>query len=355
MRFLTGNPPLVRTDALLGPAASIDRCASAAPALAAALAVATLLALATLLPACARRRNPSEIPASGHIEATEVRVSTKIGGTLLSMPHAEGDTVRQGEQIAVIDSTDVHLALLGARADRDQAEADLRLKIAGSRVEDIKEAEAGLARAQSDLDSAERDLERMQALLDAGSATTKNRDDARSRRDQAASAVDAAREQYLRRKNGSRPEEIDSARARLAAADARVQQLAEQVRDCRIEAPISGTMTEKLVEAGELLSPGTALCVITDLSRPWLTAYVGEEDLGRIRLGQEADLISDSGAKRKGRITFIAGTAEFTPKNVQTREERVKLVYKVKISIDNRDGLFKSGMPVSAVLHAERS
>jgi HlyD family secretion protein len=107
-------------------------------------------------------------------------------------------------------------------------------------------------------------------------------------------------------------------------------------------------MTEKLAEVGELLSPGAGLCVLTDIGHPWLTVYLGEADLGRIRLGQEAEVVEDGGQRRSGRITFVARDAEFTPKNVQTREERVKLVFKVKISLDNADGLFKAGMPAEA-------
>jgi len=91
--------------------------------------------------------------------------------------------------------------------------------------------------------------------------------------------------------------------------------------------------------------------VITDLADAWLTVYVGEPDLGRIRIGQEADVVTDDGQSRKGRITFVAAQAEFTPKNVQTRDERVKLVYKVKVGLDNQDGLFKPGMPAEARFH----
>ncbi|MHB8079738.1 MAG: HlyD family secretion protein, partial [Candidatus Krumholzibacteriia bacterium] len=103
-------------------------------------------------------------------------------------------------------------------------------------------------------------------------------------------------------------------------------------------------------ERGELLVPGTVLMVVTDLDHAWLTAWVAEPDLGRLRLGQEAEVFTDGGERRAGRVTFLASQAEFTPKNVQTRDERVKLVYKVKITLDNGDGLFKPGMPGEARL-----
>ncbi len=107
-------------------------------------------------------------------------------------------------------------------------------------------------------------------------------------------------------------------------------------------------VTEKIAEAGELLQAGSPLCVITDLANAWLTVYIGEPDLGRIRIGQKATVVTDDGQTREGRITFVASKAEFTPRNVQTRDERVKLVYKVKVGLDNRDGLFKPGMPAEA-------
>ena len=102
-------------------------------------------------------------------------------------------------------------------------------------------------------------------------------------------------------------------------------------------------MTEKLAEQGELLARGTGLVVVTDLANAWLNVYVSETDLGRIRLDQEAAVVTDDGQTRRGRVSFVASQAEFTPKNVQTRDERVKLVYKVKVALENKDGLFKPG------------
>jgi HlyD family secretion protein len=106
------------------------------------------------------------------------------------------------------------------------------------------------------------------------------------------------------------------------------------------------------VTEGELVTPGTLLAVVTDIADARLIAYVGEPDLGRIRLGQAAELVTDGGESRTGRLTYISSVAEFTPKNVQTRDERVKLVYKIKIDLDNQDGLFKVGMPAEVRLEA---
>jgi HlyD family secretion protein len=311
-----------------------------------------LIVVAAWIAGCRGRSPVGEIPSSGYVEATQVRVSTKVGGTIAFLAAEEGDRVQAGQLLARLDSVDVVLALNAARGDRDQAAADLRLRLAGTRAEEVREAAAQLDRAQADLDGADRDLVRMQALLDAGSGTEKTRDDARTRRDLARATRDAAREQFQKRKNGSRPEEVDAARARLASAEARVAQLGQQRDDTSIESPRSGSLTERLVETGELITAGAGICVITDLEHPWLTAYIGERDLGRIRLGETAEVVTDDGQRRTGTVSFISDRAEFTPRNAQTRLEREKLVFRVKVSLENKDGLFKPGMPAEARFHA---
>jgi len=304
------------------------------------------------LPACSNGADPGAIVASGHAEATDVRVSTKVGGILESFGLQEGDRVASGQEIAGIDTVDTRLALDAARAEREAADADLRLRLAGSRPEEIAEGRAQVEAAKADLAGAQRELDRMQGLVDSGSGTEKSRDDALTRRDVAASALAAAEERLRRLEAGSRKQEIDAARARLSAAEARIAQLEQQIKDATIISPVAGVVTEKLVARGELLKPGTALVVVTDLSDAWLNVYVGEPDVARIRIGQEAEVITDDGQSRKGRVSFVASEAEFTPKNVQTRDERVKLVFKVKIALDNGDGLFKPGMPAEARLIA---
>src|SRR5262245_16275508 len=310
-----------------------------------------LWVLALSVAACGRDRDVNAIVASGHVEATEVRVATKVAGRLAKVAVEEGDHVKAGQLLAQVDTTDVNLALATARAERGQADAELRLRLAGARVEDVGEAEANVQRARADLDGAEKDLERMEGLLASGSGTAKARDDARARRDAAAASLAAGRERLARRKAGSRPEEIDSARARVAAAEARIGQLEQQLRDATLASPVDGVVTEKLAESGELAANGTGVAVVSDLGKPWLTVYIPEPDLGRVRIGQEAEVVTDDGQARTGHIVSVASKAEFTPKNVQTRDERVKLVYKLKILLPNPDGLFKAGMPAEARIH----
>jgi HlyD family secretion protein len=311
-----------------------------------------LVLVAVSVAACGKGKEAGVIAASGHVEATEVRLSAKVPGHVEVIGVEEGDRVTTGQEIARIDTTDSRLALDAAIAERAQADAERRLRVAGSRKEDIAEAEAQVQRAQADLRGAQEDLERMEKLLASGSGTDKSRDDARTRRDMAAANLEAARERRRKLSAGSRPEEIDSATARVAAADAKIAQLKQQIADATVKSPVDGVVTEKLAENGELLTRGTGLVVITELARPWLTVYVPEPDLGRVRLGQEAEVTTDAGQKRTGHVTFVSSQAEFTPKNVQTPEERAKLVYKIKIGLDNPDGLFKPGMPAEARLRA---
>jgi HlyD family secretion protein len=299
---------------------------------------------------CRRGSDDGLIVASGHVEATEVVVSTKVAGPIEKRLVDEGDAVEAGQEIARIDTIDTRLALETARAERAQAEAEWRLRLAGAREEEIREARAQVLRAEADLEGARKDLERMEGLLAAGSGTTKARDDARTRHDAASASLEAARERLRRLEAGSRKEEIDAARARLSAAQARIAQLEQQIKDAVITSPVRGVVTERLAEAGELAGRGTGIVVVTNLADAWLNVYVGEPDLARIRLGQEAEVRTDDGQVRKGTVSFVSPRAEFTPKNVQTRDERVKLVFRIKVALDNADSLFKPGMPAEAHL-----
>jgi len=310
-----------------------------------------VMVLAVLaLAACGMQEHDGVIAASGHVEATEVRLSAKVGGQVEALPVQEGDRVTAGQEIARIDTTDLRLALDVAKAERAQADAERRLRAAGSRPEDIAEGRAQVNRAQADLRGAQEDLVRMEKLLASGSGVDKARDDARTRRDMAAAGLEGARERLRKLRAGSRPQEIDAAAARVAGADARIAQLEQQIADAVVKSPVAGVVTGKLVEAGELVTRGTGLVVIAELARPWLTVYLSEPDLGRIRLGQEAEVSTDAGQRRTARVLYVSPQAEFTPKNVQTPDERAKLVYKVKLGLDNADGLFKPGMPAEARL-----
>jgi len=243
---------------------------------------------------------------------------------------------------------------LQAAAELAQAEAGLDLARAGSRSEDIAAARASVAQKKSDADAAQRDFVRAEALFASGSVAAAFRDDAASRRDVTQAALVQAQEVERRTQRGSRPQEIAATRAARDRADARLRAVAQQVSDATIRSPLDGIVSEKLVEAGELVTAGAGLVVLTDLAHPWLTAFVTGEDLPRVRVGSRARVTTDAKGDpgRDGVVASIAPSAEFTPRNVQTRDERARLVYRVRIRLDNADGRFKPGMPADARIEA---
>ena len=328
------------------------------------LAAMTLLAMATSAIAC-RNRGAGETPrASGYVEATEVRVSPEVGGRVVELKVAEGDRVEVGDLVARLDTADAELAIRRTEADRDQAVAQLHLLEAGARPEEIRQAQAqfdtagaDLQAATAELQSAEADLERFEALLAVNAGSRKQRDDAKTKRDVAVARVAAARERarasaeaLARVKSGARREEIAAARARIAAVDAQVATLRKSVADAVVTSPVAGIVTSKLVDAGEIVAPRTPLVVVTDLDHAWANVYVDEPMVPNLKLGQKLALVTDAGHRLDGTITFISPKAEFTPRNVQTAEERSRLVYRIKVTADNKEGVLKTGMPIEAEL-----
>ncbi len=326
-------------------------------------ALPAALAAALLASGCAREAPADLVRASGNVEATEVQVSPKVGGQMLQLKVDEGYRVKVGDVIAVLDTTDSELALRRARADHDQAAANLALLEAGSRVEDIRQAEAqvkgaeaDVAGARDDLASAETDLKRFEALLQTNSGTVKQRDDAATRKQVAQARLKAAEERVraahealVRLQHGPRPQEIAAARARVAAAAAQIATLEQAIADATVTAPLAGLVSQKFADAGEILAPRQPIVSILDLDHAWANIYVDEPAVPRIRLGQQATVYNDAGgAGLVGTVTFISPKAEFTPKNVQTAEERSKLVYRIKVTVDNSRGILKQGMPVEA-------
>ena len=327
---------------------------------------ALLVVFAAVVAVGACRGPAADTPerASGYVEATDVRVAPQVGGRVTEVAVAEGDRVAVGALVAKLDTADAELALRRAQADRDQAVASLKLLEAGARAEDIRQAQAqadsaqaDVGAAESELQSATADLQRFDALLQSNSGSRKQRDDAATRRDVAASRVKAARERVraaneavARLRAGARPEEIAGARARVAAADAQIAVLQKNVADAVLTSPVAGIVTAKLADAGETIAPRTPVVAITDLDHAWANVYVDEPVVPRLRLGQPVVLVTDAGQRLQGSITFISPKAEFTPRNVQTAAERSKLVYRIKVSADNREGVLKPGMPVEAEL-----
>ena len=323
-----------------------------------------MLILAVVMTAACSEQAPTDrLRVSGHVEATETRVASEAGGRILTLTVKEGDRVQPGQVLMTLDTRDVQLSIQRARAERDAADAQLRLVQAGAREEDIRQAQsqvetarAEVAAARTELEAAEQDLARFESLLATNSGSRKQRDDAATRRDvardrlaQSQSRVRTAEEALAKLKAGSRPEEIDAARARLAATTAQIASLEKGLGDATVQSPVGGIVTEKLVEVGEVIPARAPAIVVVDLDRAWADVFVPEPTVPQIRIGQPATVFTDAGGPGiSGTIGFISPKAEFTPRNVQTAEERSKLVYRVRINVDNKDGILKQGMPIEA-------
>ena len=321
----------------------------------------------TLLVCSCRSEAPDDLlRVSGFVEATEIQIAAEVGGRILDLRVAEGDRLATGDLVARLDTRDSELQIQRLRAERAGADAQLRLLRAGSREQDIRQADAQLAAAEADvttieaeIKAAQLDLDRFEALLQANAGSRKQRDDAKARVDVAAERqraaqerVRAARETLGRLRAGARPEEIDAARARVAAVDAQIASLEKTVGDATVTSPATGIVTQKLVDAGELIARGTPVAVVTDLDNAWANLFVPEPMIPRITVGQAATVRTDAGDALPGKVTFVSPRAEFTPRNVQTAEERSKLVYRIKVAVDNRQGVLKQGMPVDAEMSA---
>lgn len=281
------------------------------------------------------------ISASGTIEGTDVNIAAEVPGRVRERRVDEGSRVDRGDTLVIIDDTDYQIQLRQAAANEDAADAQYRLTLEGPRKEDIAQAEIAFK-------NAEEDFKRMEGLLASHSVSQKQYDDARARNN-------AAQQAYQKLVTGSRRDEIAAARARREQAAAQVEQLQKKIRDCSVLAPSGGVVTLKSIEPGELVTVGANLLRITYLDNVKLTIYVSEPDLGSVRLGQRAKVTIDTYGSKSfvGTVKYISQIAEFTPKNVQTREERAKLVFAVKLQIDNPEGILKPGMPADATLAKE--
>lgn len=311
---------------------------------------------------CTRGKDSAQPRASGYVEATEVRVAGEVGGRLVEVLVEEGKRVNAGDVIARVDTSDIQIAMRRAQADRDQAAAQLRLVQAGARSEDVRQAsaqtqsaQADVVAAQAELSAASADLERFESLLRANAGSRKQRDDALTRQQVAQARLSAASERVraaeagvARLRAGSRAEEIAAARARVASADVQVAAVEKSLADAEVKSPVTGVVTSKLVDPGETVAPRTPVAVISDLEHAWANVYVDEPIVPLLRLGQAMTLVTDAGQRVPGTISYISPRAEFTPRNVQTADERSKLVYRIKVAVDNREGILKPGMPVEA-------
>jgi len=296
-------------------------------------------------------RGGAQPDCSGTIECTQVQLAAQVGGRLLRLPPQEGALVRRGDLVAQIDSADYILRCDECRALLVQAEAQLALVHAGFRDEDIQRAHEQVREAMATASTASNDLRRVEALFVSGSATAQQRDDARGLADRTAATVAAAEQNFARLHAGSRKEEIRLAETQVDVLRTRLAQAEKALQDCTLVSPADGTVTTRSHEEGDMVVAGATLLTLSRLDDVWLAIYVPETRLGKVNLGQPVRVAIDGATRQfEGKVTFISPEAEFTPKDVQTPDQRAKLVYRVKVTLPNKDRLFKPGMPADAYL-----
>lgn len=294
------------------------------------------------------------IELSGTVEGREVDLAFQVSGRIAGLRVDEGNAVAAGQLVAELDARDYELALRNASAQMEAARAALAALQAGTRVQELRVAEAQLARAQADLDYARVEFKRIADLVSRKLAPQDQLDQAQQRQNIALAGVEQARQNLALLREGPRPEDIDQAAATLRARQAAVEIARRQLDYTQLRSPVAGVVSVRLAEAGEVVSPGKVVLRIAELARPWVRVYLNEADLTRVRLGQPAEVRVDGlpGKILNGRLAFISPDAEFTPKTVETRALRVDLVYRVKVEVDNPDGALKLGQPADVVLKA---
>jgi len=275
------------------------------------------------------------IVASGTVEATEADLGFQIPGRIEQIDVLEGDAVAQSSELAWLDRTELQARKLAAEAQVDASSAVLRELESGSRTEEIAQARSAFAAAEQNLTNAKRDFERTKRLFDGGAVSRQALDHQETALELAQAEHDHAKEQLQLVESGPRVERIAAQRAIVAQGHASVAQTDAALNTAMIVAPFDGIVTVRHREPGEVVQAGAPVLTVLNPDDRWVRIYVREDQVGRVKIGQPAFITADSYHDREyeGRVVFIASEAEFTPRNVQTTEERVRLVYRVKVQI----------------------
>lgn len=283
----------------------------------------------------------------GNVEIRQVDLSFNAEGTVTSMPRHEGDRVKQGEVIAMLDDATYRSATALAEARRDASKAQLDVLLAGTRREEIDQARANLASAQASLANAEATFSRQRDLASRNVSSQQQLDDARMALDGARARVGQTAAALVESVNGPRPEDIAAARAQLRAAEATVDLSQTQLSHAQLHAPSNGIVMTRVIEPGTVVLPGAAIYSMAIDDEVWVRAFAPEPMLGRVAPGTEVTLTTDSGHGYHGRIGYVSPVAEFTPKTVETPELRTQLVYRLRVRVENPDDSVRQGMPVT--------
>jgi len=304
------------------------------------------LAMTGILAGC-NNEAPTNLTLSGTIEARETPLAFQVHGRIAKLMTDEGEQVKQGQEVALLVDDDYREAVTRARAEVAAAEAGLAELKAGSRSQELKVAESTLQQARAEQRFAEEEVQRIRSLIGRKLASQEQLDQAQLKLDVAKASVRRAWQQLQLLKEGPRQEAIDKATAELDARKSALKTAEQQLSYVHLTSPVAGTVTLRQAEAGEVVAPGQPVFKVAEMTRPWVRAYLNETDLARVKLGQKVKVSVDGLPNKtfEGTLSFISPKAEFTPKSVETRELRVDLVYRVKVQLEDPEGVLKLGMP----------
>jgi HlyD family secretion protein len=292
----------------------------------------------------------------GNIDIRQVNVGFRVTGRVKEMKLEEGDVVRAGDLIGTLDDVPYQDQVHLAEAQVAQAQANSTKMVNGYRPEEIEQAKAQLAQAKANYQNALRYFDRQDALQQSHVISKSDYDNALASRDSLKGQVDLAQANLNLELAGNRVEDIDSAKAQLDNSKANLATAEQNLADCRLFAPIDGVIITRAVEPGTIVSTSSVIYSICQNEPVWVRTYVDESDLGRIYPGMKALVYNDTDPNHPyvGQIGFISPVAEFTPKNVETRELRTDLVYRLRVIIAKPERYLRQGMPVTLRMVDER-
>jgi HlyD family secretion protein len=291
--------------------------------------------------------------ASGTVEATDADLGFQLPGRIAAVDAREGERVSSGAELARLDARELDARVEAARAALAAAQARLSELTGGTRPQELAAAEAAQRAASERAEEARRDAERASALFEGGAISRQAMQRAGTALDLAEADLEQARQRLALLREGARSETIAAQRSVVEQARAQLALAEATAGHAVIAAPFAGVVTTRHREPGEAVGAGTPVLTLLDPGDRWVRIYVREDAIGRVRLGMGAEIRSDTWPDRvyTGEVVFIGSEAEFTPRNVQTTEERTRLVYPVKVRITgDADFELKPGVPADVTL-----
>jgi len=302
-------------------------------------------------------RDDTVLALYGNVDIRQVMLAFHDTGRILAVHVREGDKVSKGQLVAELDPVRYEAALEQAKAEVGVQKEVLDTLLAGSRPEEIKEAGAKVAAAEAAFKEAGLDYGRAQELASREIVSQQELDAAEKKYNSAKADLNAYRQSYNLAVKGPRKEDIRAARAKLKALEAALALAQRECDDTRLYAAGDGVIENRIMEPGDMASPGTPVLTLALTDPVWVRAYVDEPDLGRIHPGMKAEVSTDSfpGKVYDGWIGYISPTSEFTPKQVESTKLRSKLVYQVRVYVKNPQDELRLGMPATVTIRLDRA